>query len=62
LLGRSSRWIADELDVRRENVRNWANGEHPRHAVGERLLALWMRETGQPREKAPIISEYDFRA
>lgn len=36
-------------------------GAEPKHAPGERLLALWMRQTGLPREGIPKLSQQYFK-
>ncbi len=32
-------------------------GAEPKHAPGERLLTLWMQQTGLPRENVPKLSQ-----
>lgn len=59
--GRSVQSIAAELGLARMTVNDWVNGAHPRHADGERLLAIWMRELGTTRDQVPIIEESSFK-
>jgi hypothetical protein len=59
--GRTVQSIADEIDVPRRTVNDWATGAHPKHADGERLISLWCRCLVLERDALPIISEVDFR-
>lgn len=45
--------VARKLDVPRSTLRGWIDGAQPGHADGERVLAMWMRTTGKPRELIP---------
>ena len=49
----SSHAIARSLDIPRSTLRGWLDGAQPGHADGERVIVLWMRVTGKPRELVP---------
>ena len=54
--------IADELGVTHKTVRDWRDGAHPRHADGEKLIAMWCEARHLERAQVPVISEFDFTA
>jgi DNA-binding transcriptional regulator YiaG len=61
-LGLTTPAIAAKLGVPRSTIQDWAEGGHPRHAPGERLIALWCVSMKRPRSSTPLIEEADFRA
>jgi hypothetical protein len=59
--GHSTRRFADNLGIPRTTIEGWKAGAEPKHADGERLIALWCERMGKGREHLPRISEFDFR-
>jgi hypothetical protein len=48
--------IAESCLVTRPAVLGWhLYDREPKHARGERLVALWMAQTGRKRESLPIL-------
>jgi hypothetical protein len=47
------RGIADAIDVPTATLIGWKQGAEPKHIDGDRLIALWMTETGQARDAVP---------
>lgn len=47
------RGIADQLDVPTATLLGWKQGAEPRYFDGERLVELWMMETGRARSDLP---------
>jgi hypothetical protein len=45
--------VADHLRIPCGTVRGWQGGAEPKHADGERLVALWMLVLGKGRDKLP---------
>ena len=61
--GLSMRNIAKQIDLSRSQVaRMYNENAEPKFAAGERLLRLWMLQTGKSEEQIPRISKYDWRA
>ena len=46
--------LATYLELSRGAVRNYLDGTEPRHSEGERLITVWVRLSGKPREFAPV--------
>lgn len=46
--------IAQTIGTPRSTVLGWKQGGEPNHADGERLVALWLRMTEQPRDRLPM--------
>jgi hypothetical protein len=59
--GHSTRRFADNLGIARTTIEGWKAGSEPKHADGERLIALWCERMGRGREHLPRTSEFDFR-
>jgi hypothetical protein len=45
--------LATYLELSRGAVRNYLDGTEPRHSEGERLITVWVKLSGKPREFAP---------
>lgn len=59
--GHSTRRFADILGIPRTTIEGWKAGAEPKHADGERLIALWCKELAKTRSEVPVISDFDFR-
>lgn len=60
--GNSTRRFADNLGIARTTIEGWKAGSEPKHADGERLIALWCEQLGRSRDQLPMIRRHDFRA
>jgi hypothetical protein len=50
--------IAAAINVPKSTLMGWRNlGAEPRHADGERLVQLWCRVIGEPRDALPLNVE-----
>lgn len=54
--------VAARLNIPQSTLRGWKDGSEPAHGNGERLVRLWCEITGKPREAAPVVDKYDWRA
>jgi hypothetical protein len=50
------------LNIPLSTLRGWKDGSEPRHCDGVRLVSLWAEIIGKPREDAPVVDKYDWRA
>jgi hypothetical protein len=60
--GCSNSGVAACLNIPAGTLRGWKEGSEPRHCDGVRLVSLWSEVTGKPREAAPEVGKYDWRA
>lgn len=57
--GLSLETIATRIGVSKSGVIGWKNlYAEPKHTDGERLIALWVRETGMPRAGLPLDEDW----
>jgi hypothetical protein len=57
--GLGNRSIARSLKIPKSTIAGWKDGIHePRHSDGERLIELWCKTVGKPREGLPIRDAY----
>lgn len=59
--GMSYRALAESVGVSKSAVMGWVGGAEPKHADGERLLAVWCDRTGKPADDAPRAEVGDWR-
>lgn len=59
--GHSTRRFADILGIPRTTIEGWKSGAEPKHADGERLIALWCEQLRRSRDQLPMIRRHDFR-
>lgn len=58
--GLSANKVSRVIDVPTSTIHGWKMGAEPRHADGERLIALWCETHGHVREEVPMTSRYAY--
>ena len=53
--------VAKNINLPKSTILGWKQDAEPRHGDGELLLALWVKVTGKPRDKAPRVVPLELR-